>query len=509
MQANGTDLGKANSRVADLRTQAASAKVDVENQKTVVDAARREAQAKSMEVDQLERQIEWFRTQERTLAADQEKARAQMEEIEANEADLANKSVAAKAALETQIGSSIEVPMDEQHAQVAHWEMRQAVAQRALQEAQRRLQERQQASERAEQQLGSQQERSREVEGQVKSIAAEIEQLGSQGSDVGEEITGIQAKIGPAEQELAEADRQLNEQQTAESQAMQALSAAERTHTQAQIALGRQQEALESLRGRIEDDFGLVAFQYEAGVSGPTPLPLGELVEQLPVVESISADLEETLKQQRAQICRLGSVNPEAEQEYVQVRSRVESMEEQVRDLRAAEVDLKKVISELDGLMESEFRATFDRVAEEFKDIFGRLFSGGAAKLVLTEEGDLAATGIDIEARLPGKRSQRLALLSGGERSLTATALVFALLKASPTPFCVMDEVDAMLDEANVGRFTELLRELSKTTQFVVITHNRNTVQIADVIYGITMGRDTASQVISLKLDEVSERFTS
>jgi chromosome segregation protein len=115
--------------------------------------------------------------------------------------------------------------------------------------------------------------------------------------------------------------------------------------------------------------------------------------------------------------------------------------------------------------------------------------------------------GIEIEARLPGKREQGLVLLSGGERSLTAVALVFALLKVSPTPFCVLDEVDAMLDESNVGRFIELLKDLSSETQFILITHNRNTVSAADVIYGVTMGKDSASQVISLKLDEVDESF--
>ena len=122
--------------------------------------------------------------------------------------------------------------------------------------------------------------------------------------------------------------------------------------------------------------------------------------------------------------------------------------------------------------------------------IFKRLFGGGSARLLLTDPEDLTNTGIDIEARLPGRRTQGLALLSGGERSLTANALVFALLKVSPTPFCLLDEVDAMLDEANVGRFRELLRELSQNTQFVIVTHNRNTVQAADVIYGITMGRE-------------------
>jgi chromosome segregation protein len=165
------------------------------------------------------------------------------------------------------------------------------------------------------------------------------------------------------------------------------------------------------------------------------------------------------------------------------------------------------VIAELDELMEKEFRRTFESVAEEFKRMFTRLFGGGSAKLLLTGENKFTETGIDIEAKLPGRREQGLSLLSGGERSLTAVALIFSLLKVSPTPFCVLDEVDAMLDETNVGRFRDLMDELSPRTQFIVITHNRNTVQAADVIYGITMGRDSASQVISLKLDEVSEEM--
>ena len=201
----------------------------------------------------------------------------------------------------------------------------------------------------------------------------------------------------------------------------------------------------------------------------------------------------------------MGAINPEAQAEYQEVSERFEFMTNQVADLHKAEADIKEVIAELDILMEREFRRTFEAVAAEFRQIFTRLFGGGTARLILTDPNDLTETGIDIEARLPGRRTQGLSLLSGGERSLTATALVFSLLKVSPTPFCVLDEVDAMLDEANVGRFRELLRELSQNTQFIVITHNRNTVQAADVIYGVTMGRDSVSQVISLKLDEVGD----
>jgi len=130
-------------------------------------------------------------------------------------------------------------------------------------------------------------------------------------------------------------------------------------------------------------------------------------------------------------------------------------------------------------------------------------------RLTLTDPDDVTQTGIDIEARLPGRREQGLAMLSGGERSLTACALVFALLRVSPTPFCVLDEVDAMLDEANVSRFRDLLRELSAQTQFLIITHNRQTVQAAEVVYGVSMSPDSASKVISLKLDEAAREVAA
>ncbi len=240
-------------------------------------------------------------------------------------------------------------------------------------------------------------------------------------------------------------------------------------------------------------------------MTGQTPLPLGDMVKELPHVEEIPPELEENINRQRSQLRRMGAINPEALSEYNAVKERYQFMKAQVEDLHKADTDLRKVIAELDELMKREFRKTFEAVAAEFKQMFTRLFGGGSARLVLLDEENPIETGVDIEARLPGRREQGLALLSGGERSLTAVALIFSLLKVSPTPFCVMDEVDAMLDEANVGRFCELLEELSQSSQFLLITHNRNTVQTAGVIYGVTMGRDSASQIISLKLDEIGD----
>ncbi|HCU57938.1 MAG TPA: hypothetical protein DF984_06930 [Anaerolineaceae bacterium] len=262
------------------------------------------------------------------------------------------------------------------------------------------------------------------------------------------------------------------------------------------------------MQQRIEDDFGLVSYEYEQKMDGPNPLPFDDgIIENLPLVKEISATLQDDIKHYKTLIRRIGAVNPDAQQEYLEVKERFEFLTQQIDDLEKASKDLQEVIDELDVLMERDFIKTFKAVNTEFKEYFTRLFNGGEAQLVFSDEEDPVEGGVDIEARLPGRRSQGLSLLSGGERSLTAVALIFALLKVSPTPFCILDEVDAMLDESNVGRFIDLLQDLSSKTQFVIITHNRNTVQAADVIYGVTMGRDSTSQMISLKLEEVDENY--
>ena len=151
-----------------------------------------------------------------------------------------------------------------------------------------------------------------------------------------------------------------------------------------------------------------------------------------------------------------------------------------------------------------KFRTTFAALERAFESRFQQLFGGGFAKLSLTDPTDLAATGVEIVARPPGKKPQPLAMLSGGERALTAVALLFAMLEVRPVPFCVLDEVDAALDEANIGRFTDALRELSVRTQCIVITHNRGTIEVADALYGVTVGEDSVSRVISLRLEDAT-----
>jgi chromosome segregation protein len=197
----------------------------------------------------------------------------------------------------------------------------------------------------------------------------------------------------------------------------------------------------------------------------------------------------------------MGSVNPHAPDEYAEVLDRYSFLTSQAADLEEAASGLREVVDELDEIMRTEFQATFHEVAWRFKENFTQLFGGGSAQLALTDPDEVGATGVEIVAQPPGRRRQTLALLSGGERALTAVALIFALLKVSAPPFCILDEVDAMLDEQNVRRFRQALEDLAQKTQFIVITHNRRTIEAADTIYGVSMGDDSVSQVVSLQLE--------
>ena len=466
-------------------------------------------QQANLALEQAKGQVVWRLNQQQTLEKELTDARQRIETCQQDAAQSVEDIGAAQEqlhAVSTKLGG---ITLDEQISQLSYWEAQVTLGQQTLNSASQTHTDHQTALQRQQQRFEENKLRLNQLHQQISSLDQRVKDMRTSEGGIGKQIQELNQLIQPAETELAELESQQGESLGEESQLRQKANVADRYYNQAQIALARKQESLDTLRQRIEVDFGLVEFEYVSDVPGPSPLPLGEVVERLPVITEISPDLEDALKQQRMHLRRLGAVNPDAQKEFREVTERHEFLTQQVEDLSAAERDVREIIAELDELMNREFRKTFDLVAAEFKVIFTRLFGGGSAHLVLSEGEDLNDVGIDIEARLPGKRTQQLALLSGGERSLTAAALVFSLIKASPTPFCVMDEVDAMLDEANVARFREVLSDLSDQTQFVVITHNRHTVQAADVIYGITMGRDTTSQTISLKLEDVDDRYSS
>ena len=464
-------------------------------------------QQAALDLESANRQLQWHKEQSQALEEEQKRAKADESEftrllsaVETQSAELQNQSHE----LSTNLSR---LNTDELQAQVTYWTTRAAMIEGGMQNANSRREERSDERTRLESLKSDLTLKLNNVVSEKRALETKQENLRERETSQNQAIEQLQLQINPAETELGSAESLEVRLQSGESTAQRAMANAERLLNQLQLEMIRRQENLNTLREKIVDDFGLVEFDYAEDVSGPQPLPFEGLVEQLPVVKELPLDLEQQLITQKARLRRLGPVNPEARNEFETESERYSFLKTQVDDLNKAEADLKQVISELDDLTRRDFIKTFEMVDKEFRQSFVRLFGGGSARLSLTDPGNVIETGIEIEARLPGRREQGLALLSGGERSLTAIALVFALLKVSPTPVCVLDEVDAMLDEANVGRFRDLLAELSKETQFVIITHNRNTVQAADVIYGVTMGRDSASQVISLRLDEVTDEI--
>lgn len=211
------------------------------------------------------------------------------------------------------------------------------------------------------------------------------------------------------------------------------------------------------------------------------------------------------VKELKRSIQALGEVNLGAIEEYARVSERYNFLSEQRDDLVEAKTALYQVIHEMNQEMSKRFKTTFDAIRSHFVGVFAKLFGGGRADLILSDPDNLLQTGIEIVAQPPGKKLQNLQLLSGGERALTAIALLFSIIKVKPVPFCVLDEVEAALDEANVSRFAEYLREFSETTQFIVVTHRKGTMEEADVLYGVTMEEGGVSKLVSVRLEDGDE----
>jgi chromosome segregation protein len=268
----------------------------------------------------------------------------------------------------------------------------------------------------------------------------------------------------------------------------------------AEMAKAARQMHLEQIAGRALEEF---AIEAEALVAeyGPEVLVPG------PGEDGAGVPYDRDEQEHRAQAAQrkldqLGKVNPLALEEFAALEERHAFLVAQLEDLKKTRRDLLTVIKEVDERVQQVFSAAYDDVAREFEDIIGRLFPGGEGRLLLTEPDDMLTTGIEVEARPPGKRVKRLSLLSGGERALTAIAFLVAIFKARPSPFYVLDEVEAALDDTNLQRLLEILAELRDVSQLIIVTHQKRTMEVADTLYGISMRGDGVSTVISQRLRE-------
>jgi chromosome segregation protein len=292
-----------------------------------------------------------------------------------------------------------------------------------------------------------------------------------------------------ARERAQEAERRLTALRTRERELAAGLEQVNRRRNEAEVrraetraragAVG--ERAMEEWGLTVDDLMGLDPFE------GPDEVGARERVEQLD-----------------RQMRRLGAVNPRAAEEYAELAEREKFLVEQIEDLKSSRRDLMKVVREVDETIVEVFSQAFNDVAREFEGVFERLFPGGRGRLYLTDPENLLASGIEVEARPPGKNVKKLSLLSGGERSLVALALLFSIFRSRPSPFYLLDEVEAALDDVNLQRFLGLVDELESRAQVLIVTHQKRTMEAADVLYGVSMSKDGVSRVVAKRLEEVA-----
>ena len=334
------------------------------------------------------------------------------------------------------------------------------------------------------------------------SIEAQRRKAQLGGEIAAAEIAVAEAKVALAELEAAleserqsyrEISRALAELDEAVKELRPVGQACQEEKNQIQIALSEQRLNLQHLLDSIRE-------KYDINLSELPACPEQRRRAEPAPAEISAEDLHLEIEELRGRLERMGEVNLAAIGEFEELNGRYQFLSKQKQDLEASIADLQQTIAKLNRVCRLRFKESFDEISQKFEEVFPRLFRGGKARLVLTDENDVLETGVEIIAQPPGKKLQSITLLSGGEKALTAVSLLFAIFLTKPSPFCFLDEVDAPLDDANLDRFNEMIHEMSSFSQFILITHNKRTMQAAEVLYGITMQEPGVSKVVSVRM---------
>ena len=366
---------------------------------------------------------------------------------------------------------------------------------------------RQKDAELAQAQIEALEQRTRDAESRRTSLEESLAALAARSDACRAEIEAIRkaktdsrAEIEAKEAEIRKATEQRLSCQQAETEAL----ARARTAADSREEMGREMARLAERKAAAESEYDATAAklwdEYQLTVSQAEELCVE--FDSLPALRAQVADL-------RNQIRALGNVNVSAIEEYQEVRERYDALSAQVADVEGSRNELTRMIASLSGQMKEIFTDSFRAINENFGRIFAELFGGGEASLVLDDESDVLSCGIGIQVAPPGKVIKNLEALSGGEQALVAISIYFAILAVNPAPFCILDEIEAALDDANVSRFAQYLRRVSDKTQFIVITHRRGTMEAANVLYGVTMQEDGVSKLLKLDLEQVDATLVS
>jgi chromosome segregation protein len=535
-------IGMMREGLVDVRTRVQDAGSALQDARAAVESARRSVDENEDRRRQQREEFAALRRRQAKLSAETSSVRMTLAATDAGESETALRQRVDEAGREIEAVAAAIARLRDRSAAVgeerdaASEQLTEATTQHATVEAERRAL----AAQRDERLTARrvQRERRAHLETQLRELLTETEDLElslqdrrSRLANNRAALTEAQAEVGPAHTALADVVAEERELVTSRTDAQNAQLQSERELMESEASLREQAARVQRLHEEIAEesmellDDGRVRPQPAParGDDGATPVgpptaaehavaeQLVELVgtsDQVPVRGGAEVDLpalRERISELRGAIRSLGPVNVDALEDLSEERERHEFLSGQVTDLEAAENELRAAIKELRTLIRGRFDETFVEVNERFGEYFTRFFGGGQAELRLLEnEEDDDEPGVEIFAQPPGKRIASLNVLSGGERSMTSVALLFALLSVNPAPMVLLDEVDAALDEANVGRFVDTLKELRDRSQFVVITHNRRTIEAADAIYGISMGDDSTSQVLSLRLSDLA-----
>ena len=334
-----------------------------------------------------------------------------------------------------------------------------------------------------------------------------LNDLNLKNSSISNEISQIEQEIVSLKEHTNELDKTILNLQAEKmnlEQSITNLRGSERDKLNEKEKVALEIARLEDKRSNIQKEYDVII----AKLWDDYELTRREALESFDVIES-TPQIHKQLNELRLKIKNLGIVNVAAIEEYKEVSERYEFMKTQIEDVEKSKKELYKLINELTTQMKSLFIERFNKINENFNNIFKELFGGGKGELALTDTNDILSSGIEIFVQPPGKIVTHLEALSGGERALIAIAIYFAIMKVSPAPFCVLDEIEAALDEVNVDRFAAYLRKMNKNTQFIVISHRRGTMEEADILYGVTMQNEGVSKLLELRASEIEKSYVS
>ncbi len=505
------DLEKVTAQTEKSGAEVAAAELKVDEALEALHANDAELSAITEQLGQLSAEVS--RAEERILASQKEIAEAGQARQDAQE-QLQEVAQRLEAAQSEEIEEDPSTELRDQLAEQASSHRREEVdarlALRAAEEQHKQMLERAASLRRSAQAEEHRREQAQKIAEARSRRGQEAEAVQEEAAAAVERLRGLLDQARAAQEAAQERHRELTEQirrlrEARKEEAQQLEEVTGRLH-QAELTRTELRLALEAAEQRGQEELSLTPeyliehYGPDQPVPDPDADPEASSEEEPEGIPYVRAEQEKRLEKARRDLKALGKVNPLALEEHAALEERHTYLQEQLSDLKKSKQDLLDIISDVDQTVERVFTQAWEDTRVQFERVFGRLFPGGEGRLELTNPEDMLNTGIEVHARPPGKRIRRLSLLSGGERSLTAVALLVAIFKARPSPFYVMDEVEAALDDTNLSRLLVIFEELRASSQLIVITHQKRTMEIADALYGVSMRQDGSTRVVSQRM---------